>query len=140
MTIKDGSLIFKCADCNKNYKKWFDGDLVKSFEYTHRFCGQNFNEFCLILEKVVYLYMNRRIVARDPMKRHYQIKKTLQPDNGRHHWCWLQRSKKFLKSFCKTNFWWIWWSIHLDWHVITSKEWIKIYELDAAYFLSALGL
>lgn len=85
MTIKDVSLIFKCADCNKNYKKWFDGDLVKSFEYTHRFCGQNFNEFCLILEKVVYLYMNRRIVARDSMKRHYQIKKTLQPDNGRHH-------------------------------------------------------
>ena len=34
MTVSNGSLVFKCVECNKNYKKKFDEDLAKRSENT----------------------------------------------------------------------------------------------------------
>lgn len=34
ITVSNGSLVFKCAECNKNYKKEFDEDLAKRSENT----------------------------------------------------------------------------------------------------------
>ena len=36
MNAKDGLLIFKYSDCNKNDEKKLDKDLAKRFEHTHR--------------------------------------------------------------------------------------------------------
>ena len=32
MTVNDDPLVFKCVDCNKNYEKRFNKDLVKRFD------------------------------------------------------------------------------------------------------------
>lgn len=34
MTVNDDPLVFKCVDCNKNYEKRFNKDLVKRFDTT----------------------------------------------------------------------------------------------------------
>ena len=39
LTIKDGSLIFNCVSCSKNFEKKFDENLAKRFENTYKFCG-----------------------------------------------------------------------------------------------------
>ena len=49
ITVSNGSLVFKCVECNKNYKKKFDEDLAKRSENTQKFCDRDINTFFLIL-------------------------------------------------------------------------------------------
>ena len=53
---KDELLIFECLDCNKNYEKEFDQDLIKRFANTYKLCDGDINKFCLMLRKGVYPY------------------------------------------------------------------------------------
>ena len=53
MKVKDASPIFKCLNCNKNYEKEFNEDLIEHFENTYRFCDGDINKFCRMLLKVV---------------------------------------------------------------------------------------
>ena len=55
VNVKDGSLVFNCSDCNKNYKKVYE-DLAKTLENTYRFCDGDVNQFCLMLQNGSYLY------------------------------------------------------------------------------------
>ena len=56
MTTKDEKLIFRCFSCKKNYKKYFNKDLIQRFANIYEFCNGDLNKFILLLRKGVYLY------------------------------------------------------------------------------------
>ena len=56
MTTKDEKLIFRCFECNKNYKKDFNKELIKRFANIYEFCNGDINKFILLLRKGVYPY------------------------------------------------------------------------------------
>ena len=58
MRAKDGLLVFKCVNCNKNQRKAFHGDLAKGFVNTYRFCDDDINKFCLMLGVYPIEYMD----------------------------------------------------------------------------------
>ena len=49
-------LIFKCIDCEKEYEKEFNKELLKRFSNTYEFCDNDLNKFLILLRKGVYLY------------------------------------------------------------------------------------
>ena len=56
MIASIGLLTFKCVEFNKTYEKKFDEDLFKRLENTYCFSDVDFNKFCVMLWKGVYLY------------------------------------------------------------------------------------
>ena len=56
MTTKDEKLIFRCFECKKNYKKYFNKELIKKFANIYEFCNEDINKFILLLRKGVYPY------------------------------------------------------------------------------------
>ena len=56
MSIKGNQLIFKCLNCNKNYNKDFNKELINRFSSTYKFCNGDINKFILLLRKGVYPY------------------------------------------------------------------------------------
>ena len=56
MITKDDQLIFRCFECEKNYKKDFNNELIKGFANIHEFCNDDINKFVLLLRKGVYPY------------------------------------------------------------------------------------
>ena len=56
MTNKDEQLIFTCFRCKKNYKKYFNKELIQKFSNTHKFCNGDLNKFILLLRRGVYSY------------------------------------------------------------------------------------
>ena len=55
MITKDDQLIFRCFECEKNYKKELNKELMKIFAYLYEFCNED-NKFILLLRKGVYPY------------------------------------------------------------------------------------
>ena len=49
-------LIFKCIDCEKEYEKEFNKELVERFANTYKFCDNDLNKFLILLRKGVYPY------------------------------------------------------------------------------------
>ena len=49
-------LIFKCIDCEKEYEKEFNKELIERFANTIKFCNNNINKFIMLLRKGVYPY------------------------------------------------------------------------------------
>ena len=47
-------LIFKCIDCEKEYEKEFNKELVERFANTYKFCDNDLNKFIMLLRKGVY--------------------------------------------------------------------------------------
>ena len=148
MTTKDKQLIFGCFSCKKNYEKNFNKNLIQRFANTYDFCNGNLNKFILLLRKGVYPYdymdswqrfdetslpdkeafysnLNMEDIT-DVDYRHgktvfeYLINKNL----GDYHDLYVQ-SDTLLLADVFGNF---------------RNTCIKIYELDPAHFLSALGL
>ena len=59
MSVKDNQLIFKCLNCNKNYNKDFNKELINRFSSTYTFCNGEINKFILLLKGVYpYEYMD----------------------------------------------------------------------------------
>ena len=56
MSVKDYQLIFRCFKCKKNYKKYFNKELIKKFANIYEFCNEDINKFILLLRKGVYPY------------------------------------------------------------------------------------
>ena len=50
------TLLFKCIDCEKEYEKGFNKELLKRFLNTYEFCGNDLNKFLILLRKGVYPY------------------------------------------------------------------------------------
>ena len=49
-------LIFKCIDCEKEYEKEFNKELIESFANTYIFCDNDLDKFIMLLRKGVYPY------------------------------------------------------------------------------------
>ena len=49
-------LIFKCIDCEKEYEKEFNKELLERFSNTYEFCDNDLNKFLILLRKGVYPY------------------------------------------------------------------------------------
>ena len=56
MITQDDQLIFKCFDCEKNYQKDFNKDLINRFANTYEFCNKDINRFILLLRKGIQPY------------------------------------------------------------------------------------
>ena len=56
MKVTDETLIFRCFNFKKNYKKEINKELIKRFESTYKFCNNDLNKFVMLLRKSVYLY------------------------------------------------------------------------------------
>ena len=50
------TLLFKCIDCEKEYEKEFNKELLKRFSNTYEFCDNDLNKFLILLRKGVYPY------------------------------------------------------------------------------------
>ena len=48
------TLLFKCIDCEKEYEKGFNKELLERFSNTYEFCGNDLNKFLILLRKGVY--------------------------------------------------------------------------------------
>ena len=53
---KNKKLLLKCFNCNINYKKKINNDLIKKFKNTYSFCNNDLNKFVLLLRIGVYPY------------------------------------------------------------------------------------
>ena len=49
-------LIFKCIDCEKEYEKEFNKELIERFANTYKFCNNDLDKFIMLLRKGVYPY------------------------------------------------------------------------------------
>ena len=56
MKVIDETLIFRCFNCKKNYKKEINKELIKRFASTYTFCNNDLNKFVMLLRKGVYPY------------------------------------------------------------------------------------
>ena len=54
--VIDKKLIFRCFNCNKNYKKEINKELMERFSNTYEFCDKDLNKFIMLLRKCVYPY------------------------------------------------------------------------------------
>ena len=52
ISTKDSPWIFKCVDCSKNYKKYFNKDLIKRFKNTYELWYKNIAKCILLLNKI----------------------------------------------------------------------------------------
>ena len=50
------TLLIKCIDCEKEYEKEINKELVERFANTYKFCNNNINKFVMLLRKGVYPY------------------------------------------------------------------------------------
>ena len=56
MKVMDETLIFRCFNCEKNYKKEINKELIERFASTYKFCNNDLNKFVMLLRKGVYPY------------------------------------------------------------------------------------
>ena len=56
--VKDDLVLYKCFCCNRNYQKRIDEKLKKWFTNTYKCFKHYINNFILLLQKGVYLYVN----------------------------------------------------------------------------------
>ena len=49
-------LIFKCIDCEKEYEKEFNKELLERFANTYKFCDNDLDKFIMLLRQGVYPY------------------------------------------------------------------------------------
>ena len=56
MRVITEKLIFKCIDCEKEYEKEFNKELLERFANTYKFCDNDINKFIMLLRKDVYPY------------------------------------------------------------------------------------
>ena len=50
------TLLFKCIDCEKEYEKEINKELIERIENTYKFCNNDINKFIMLVRKGVYPY------------------------------------------------------------------------------------
>ena len=58
MKAKDNQLIFKCLNCNKDYNKNFNKELINRFSSTYKFCDAYIDETSLPNKENFYSSLN----------------------------------------------------------------------------------
>ena len=56
MKVIDETLIFRCVNCKRHYKKEIIKELIERFASTYKFCNNDLNKFVMLLRKGVYPY------------------------------------------------------------------------------------
>ena len=56
MKVMDETLIFRCFNWKRNYKKEINKELKERFASTYKFCNNDLNKFVMLLRKGVYPY------------------------------------------------------------------------------------
>ena len=148
MSIKDNQLIFRCFRSKKNYEKDFNKELIKRFANTYKFCNKDLNKCILLLTKGVYPYeymgnwerfdetllpnkeafysnLNMEDIKDADYRHANKVFKEFKLKNvGKYHNLSVQSDTLLLADVFK------------DFRTMC----IKVYELDPAYLLTALGL
>ena len=133
-------LIFKCIDCEKEYEKESNQELIERFANTYKFCNNDINKFIMLLRKGVYPYeymgdwnkFNEKIInltLENITKTDYahanNVFKIFNINNlGEYHDLYV-RSDRLLLADIFENF---------------RQSCLKNYELDPAHFVSLPGL
>ena len=142
------TLLFKCIDCEKEYEKEINKELVERFANTYKFCNNDINKFIMLLRKGVYPYeymdgwnkFNEKLIPSKELfynnltlenisevdyMHAYNVIKTFELNIlGDYHDLYV-RSDTLLLADIFQNF---------------RKACIKNYELDPAHFVSLPGL
>ena len=145
MRTKDEQVIFRCFTCKKNYKKYFNKELIQRFANIYEFSNKILNKFILLLRKGIYpyecmdslerfneislpdkeaFYSNLNIVhITDVEYKHAKIvfKSLINKNLGDYHDLYVQSDTLLLADVFE-NF---------------INKCVKVYELDPAHFLSA---
>ena len=140
-------LIFKCNDCEKEYEKEFNKELLERFSNTYEFCDNDLNKFLILLRKDVYPYeymdgwdrINEKVlpdkdsfysnlIMEDISKTDYvhanNVFKKLNINNlGEYHDLYVRSDMLLLADI-----------------FVSKKSCLKNYELDPAHFVSLPGL
>ena len=140
-------LIFKCNDCEKEYEKEFNKELLERFSNTYEFCDNDLNKFFILLRKDVYPYeymdgwdrINEKVLPdkdsfysnltmEDISKTDYvhanSVFKKLNINNlGEYHDLYVRSDMLLLADI-----------------FVSKKSFLKNYELDPAHFVSLPGL
>ena len=143
MKVIDETLIFRCFNCKKNYKKEINKELIERLASTYKFCNNDLNKFVMLLRKGVYPYeymdcWDKFIETLIPNKESFysnltmenitetdyihanNVFKTFKLNNlGDYHDLYVQSDTLLLADVFE-NF---------------RKAWIKTYELDPANFI-----
>ena len=141
-------LIFKCIDCEKEYEKEFNKELVERFANTYKFCDNDLDKFILLLRKGVYPYQyidgwdkfNEKIIlSKDTFYSNLTLENISETDYthannvfkkfninnlGEYHYLYV-RSDTLLLADIFENF---------------RQSCLRNYELDPAHFVSLPGL
>ena len=56
INAEDSKVLFKCLNCNKDYNKDFNKELINRFSSLYNFCEGDINKFILLLRKKAYPY------------------------------------------------------------------------------------
>ena len=148
MKVIDETLIFRCFNCKRNYKKEINKELKERFAGTYKFCNNDLNKFVMLLRKGVYpheymdgwdkfsetsipskelFYSNltmENITETDYIHANNVFKRFKLNNLGDYHDLYVQ-SDTWLFADVFENF---------------RKACIKTYELDPAHFISLPGL
>ena len=54
--VMNETLLFKCIDCNQEYEKELNNELIGRFANTYKFCDNGLDKFIMLLRKGVYPY------------------------------------------------------------------------------------
>ena len=141
-------LIFKCIDCEKEYEKEFNKELVERFANTYKFCDNDLDKFVMLLRKGVYPYeyidgwdkFNEKII---PSKDSFYSNLTLENISATDY----THGNNIFKKFNINNL-----GEYHDLYVRSDtlllvdifenfrQSCLKTYELDPAHFVSLPGL
>ena len=69
VNVVNETLIFKCIDCEKEYEKEFNKELLERFSNTSKFWDNDLNKFIMLLQ--IYYIMNIWMGGISLMKRYY---------------------------------------------------------------------
>ena len=141
-------LIFKCIDCDKEYEKEFNNELIGRFANTYKFCDNDLDKFIMLLRKGVcpYEYIDEWVKFNEkllPGKESFYSNLTLENISETDY----AHAKNVFKKFNINNL-----GEYHDLYVrsdtllladifeIFRQSCLKNYELDPAHFVSLPGL
>ena len=145
MKVMDETLIFRCFNCQKSYKKEINKELIERFASSYKFCNNDLDKFVMLFRKGAYTYeyadgwdkfnetlipskeslyssLTMENISKTDYRHATNVFKTFKFNNlGDYH----DQSDTLLLADVFENF---------------RKACIKTYELDPAHFISLPGL
>ena len=145
MKVIDETLIFRCFNCKRNYKKEIKKELIERFASTCKFCNKDLNKFVMLLRKGVYPYeymdgWDKFNETSIPSKESFYSNLTMENITETDY----IHANNVFKTFKLNNL-----GDYHDLYVqsdtllladVFEKACIKTYELDPAHFISLPGL